>query len=541
MTKQPLQPIAVGTLSRRSVLGGMTAGGALALAPAASSAVIGSAGRPWTIPGLREWTPRLGTFTLGSPTRFLLRPGQASALSAEAELLTADLRALTGMGAVIQVTDRPVRAGEVLLQLGAGDPQLGAEGYLLQVAAGVTIAANSAAGVFYGGRSLLQLLRQSRSIPRGIARDWPRYPERGLMLDIGRKHLTYNWIVDRIHEMAWLKLNYLHLHFTEDLGWRIESDQVPRVHSEDAFLTKAQVRSLIELAAQHHITVVPEVDVPGHMGAALRNYPQFQLRDVLGQAATNKLDFTIPEARGFAQGLIEEYVDLFPGRNFHLGFDEFVPDTQQLLYPQLAAYARRRYGAGANGQDAVIGFANDLTALLRGHGRTARVAHDGTYGGSLVKLDTNAVVEWWTDFSPFAVGLNPLPEPKDILAAGNQIMNIGWYPTYYSNLPAYFPVPHPDLPGFYQDWAVHRFRGVLVLQGDLGTPYHDIAPTDPRNRGSRLSVWNDDPNKETEQQIALGIRPRLRIMAQKTWESPLLVPTYAQFAPVIDRVGDAPG
>ncbi len=543
MTRQPHRPHrpAVGPLTRRAVLGGLTAGGALALTAGAGWPVAGpAADRPWTIPALREWTSRLGTFTLGSPVTILVRPGQASALSAEAERLAADIRSLAGTGAAIQVTDRPVRAGEVQLRLGAGDAQLGAEGYRLDVAAGVTIAANGPTGVFYGGRSLLQLLRQSRSIPRGTARDWPRYPERGLMLDIGRKHLTYDWIVDRIHEMSWLKLNYLHLHFTEDLGWRIESERVPRVHSDDAFLTKSQVRSLIDLAAQHHITVVPEVDVPGHMGAALRNYPQFQLRDVLGQPATNKLDFTIPAARAFARGLIEEYVGLFPGPRFHLGFDEFVPDIQQDLYPQLAAYGRSRYGAGANGQDAVIGFANDLIAMLRGHGRTARVAHDGTYGGNLVKLDTGAVVEWWTDFSPFATGVEPLPEPQDILDAGNPIINIGWYPTYYSNLPPYFPVPHPDLSGFYQDWAVHRFRGVLVAHGDLGTPYHDIDPSEPRNRGSRLSVWYDDPDKETEQETAFGIHPRLRIMAQKTWESPLLVPTYAEFAAIIGRVGAAP-
>ncbi len=525
-------------LTRRSWLGAMAAaGGLVVLTPGASHSTMG---RPWTIPALREWTPQPGSFTLASPTRILVRSSQAAALVAEADLLAADIRRIKGVGAVAQVTDRPVRTGEVLLRLGAADPQLGTEGYRLEVAAGVTITASSAAGVFYGGRSLLQLLRQSASIPRGHARDWPRYAERGLMLDIGRKHLTYDWIVDRIHEMAWLKLNYLHLHFTEDLGWRIESEQVPRVHSEDAFLTKAEVTSLIELARRHHIEVVPEVDVPGHMGAALRNYPQLQLRDVLGQPATNKLDFTIPAARAFARGLIEEYVALFPSTKFHLGFDEFVPDTQQALYPQLAAYGRSRYGAGANGQDAIIGFANDLTDLLRSHGRTSRVAHDGTYGGNVVALDTSAVVEWWTDFSPFAVGIEPLPEPQEILDAGNPIMNIGWYPTYYSNLPPYFPVPHPDLAGFYEDWAVHRFRGVLVARGDLGTPYHDIDPAEPRNRGSRLSVWFDDPNKETEQQTAEGIHPRLRIMAQKTWESPLLVPTYTQFAAIIDRVGPAP-
>lgn len=523
-------------LDRRTLL----SAGALGAAGAATGPSEAATGRPWTIPALRRWRPSRGHFTLGTPARVVLLRHQAHLLAGEATQLAADLRAVIDRPVKVDVIDDRPRDGDVLLRLGPVGAHLGREGYRLALGGAAVVGAHTQAGAFYGGRSLLQLLGQGRRLPAGTGHDWPRYPERGLMLDIGRKHLTYDWIVDRVREMAWLKLNYLHLHFTEDLGFRIESSMSPRVHSDDAFLTKDQVRRLIDLCARHHIQVVPEVDMPGHMGAALRHYPHLQLRNALGQAETTKLDYTLPAAREFAEALVREYVRLFPGRWFHLGFDEYVPEAQQVQYPQLATYAESRFGAGANTRDGAIGFANDLVALLRGLRRGARVYHDGTFGGATQRLDRRAIVEWWTDFSPFAVGATSLPEPQQILDGGHRIMNIGWYPTYYTNLPAYFPVPRPDLPGFYEDWRVHRFRGVLVAEGDLGTPYHDIDPHEPANRGSRLSMWFDDPTKETQDQAAAGTRERLRVMAQQTWQSRHLVPTYDRFTEIVDRIGPAP-
>jgi len=538
MPQPALHPVHSGSvnLSRRALLGASGAYGGLTLLSLAGSATAaGLTARPWTIPALREWTPRTGTFTLSSTTQVVLRPGDADRLTDAAALLADDLQTLTGTRPPVVVRSATPQAGEIHLRLGAGDAQLGQEGYRLDVGKAAIVTANGVPGAFYGTRSLLQMLGQTAVLPAGLARDWPRYAWRGLMLDIGRKHLTYDWIADHIRTMGFLKLNYLHLHFTEDLGWRIESDRVPRLHSAE-FLTKTQVASLVALAARYQITVVPEIDVPGHMGAALASYPQFQLRDLFGQAATNKLDYTIPEARTFVRELIEEYLPLFPGPDFHIGVDEFLSPLQFGLYPQLQRYATATYGAHANVQDGIIGFANQLVALLRSHGKTTRAAHDGTNDGVTQRLDTETILEWWTDVSPLGVG-STIPTPQQLLDRGHRIVNAGWYPTYYSNLGIPLP-PKPDLEGMYETWAVHRFRGPLFLDGTWASPYLEVSPTEPGNLGSRLAVWNDDPTAETEAQIAAGIHPRLRIMAQKTWESPLLVPTYAEFAGVITRVGD---
>src|SRR5690606_30320592 len=97
---------------------------------------------------------------------------------------------------------------------------------------------------------------------------------------------------------------------------------------------KDEVRALIELASRYHVTVVPEIDMPGHLGAALAAHPEFQLVDVLGRPARTQLDVSNPAARAFARELIEEYLPLFPGPYWHLGGDEYMAPYDYPLYPQ---------------------------------------------------------------------------------------------------------------------------------------------------------------------------------------------------------------
>lgn len=513
----------------------------LALAPVTGSASSLAAQRPWTIPALREWRPGAGHFELGTPTRILVRPGQWKSLAREARVFAADLRALTGRGARVVVAMRQPRRGEILLRLGAGDRQLGREGYRLKVGAAVVIAGNSGAGVLYGTRSLLQLLRQaprpSYRLSAGVARDWPRYPERGLMLDNGRKHFSYDWIAARIKDLAYLKLNYLHLHFTDDQGWRIESAARPRVHS-DVHITKEQVRRLVALGKRYHVKIIPEVDLPGHMQEALRNYPQFQLKDAAGQAAANKLDFTIPEARRWARGLVVEYLSVFPGDQWHVGGDEFLSREQLNQYPQIGAYAKAKYGPDATAMDAVIGFTNEIAQLVRRHGKRPRVWHDNVGAGSRVEVTRHAVVEWWTDFSTLA-GSHQYRTPQQLLDAGYLVTNSSWYPTYYHGLNPELP-PQPEPKDVYETWAVHRFHGPLHAGPAVGTPWHTVSPGSRGLLGSRLAQWNDDPARSTTAEIAAAIHPHLRVMAQKTWQSPPLFSAYADFQRVMRRVGRPP-
>ena len=555
----PLQPLQVAVLALAlaacnggggydDVAGGATRSPArcTAVAPAAQPAMLAADGRPLTIPALREWQAATGTFQLCNESRILIAPADQAGLFPVAQVLAEDFAEQTGRAmAVVIAAPATANPGDISMSLGETDSRLGAEGYRMTVGNAIALKAIQPAGAFYGTRSVLQLLRQDSRIPAGEAIDWPRYPERGLMIDAGRKYFPATWIRRHIRELAWLKLNYFHLHFSDNLGFRVESSTHPEIVSEE-HLTKQEVREIVALAARHYITVVPEIDMPGHMDAALAPHPELQLVDILGRASPGRLDVTKPEAETFARELIEEYVPLFSGRYWHMGADEYMAPYEYPLHPQLQTFARQRYGANANGKDAIHGFTNWMDALLRSHGKVTRMWHDDLNGGSAVTINPEIIVEWWTNFSPLS---DPLPPaPQALLNQGHAIMNAGWWPTYYTlgvGIPGVpVPVPLPprvDFKDVYETWEVHEFYGPLFLNGTVQFPAETIAADEPRNLGSKLHVWCDDPEAETLEEIAEGIAPRLRVIAQKTWESPLLVPAHADFETVMGATGHAPG
>jgi hexosaminidase len=258
------------------------------------------------------------------------------------------------------------------------------------------------------------------------------------------------------------------------------------------YLTKRQVRDIVAYARARHIRVIPELDMPGHMQAALAAHPELR---VTGRP--DELDFTKPAARRFARDLILEYLDLFPGRYWHAGADEF------------------------SGPGDFIGFVNWIGRLVRAHGRTLRVWHDGlTQPG----LRRDVIVEWWADHAG--------PSPRQLLAGGHRILNAGWWPTYYDVGP--LGEVRPSMKAAYESWQVSLFGGLAI-----NTP----LPSSPLQRvparhvlGSELHVWNDDPSAETVAETARGIAPRLRVLAQKTWDTPPPAPTYAAFQRLWNRV-----
>ncbi len=489
--------------------------------PQRCAAILDTASqRPRTIPALRQWQPGGASFVLKPSSRITAQPE----LIDVAQTLADELSIGVGEG------------GDIVLSLSTCDAELGEEGYRLEVDGAVQISARTARGVFYGTRTLLQLAKQG-AVPGGIARDWPRYPERGMMVDAGRKYFTPAWLQSRVRELAYLKMNYLHLHFSDNEGFRIESASHPEIVSAE-HLTKDEVRAIVALAQRHFITVAPEIDMPGHLEAALASHPELQLVDVLGRAAPDRLDVTNPAALQFATELIDEYMELFPGPWWHTGADEYMAPYEYPLYSQLAAYAQEQYGAQAVAKDAVHGFTNRIDEIVRAHGRRTRMWHDDLNGGAAVTVNPDIVAEWWTNVSPLS---DPLPpEPQTLLDQGRTIVNAGWFPTYYVLGGAFgvSPLPPPaDMQSAYESWDVHEFYGPIYYDATLNFPPDVVDPGEPRNLGTRLNLWCDDPAAETEEEVALHIAPNLRVIAQKAWQSPPLVTGYAEFRQVMEAVG----
>ncbi|HVS67224.1 MAG TPA: family 20 glycosylhydrolase, partial [Mycobacteriales bacterium] len=222
--------------------------------------------RPLTVPAIEQWYHGSGKWQLGPNARILVWPKRAGTLMLGRQL-SADLRHVIHRSLPVAARRDGYRAGDVILHRSNDlSRRLGDEGYALEVSRFVRVTAPTSAGLFYGGRSLIQLLHQAASIPRGFGLDSPRYPERGLMVDASRTTYTTKWMLREIRRLAALKLNVLHLHLTDDQRWGIESRSFPALASKGAF-SRADIARILRLAHRDHVTVIPEIEMPGHLAA----------------------------------------------------------------------------------------------------------------------------------------------------------------------------------------------------------------------------------------------------------------------------------
>ncbi|GAA4840600.1 family 20 glycosylhydrolase [Kitasatospora terrestris] len=479
------------------------------LLPALAAPPAGAAtGAPQTVPALRQWTAGTGSYTFTTSSRVVVDPAYGAQLADEAATLADDLGALEGR--TVSVVTGTATAGDIALTL--GDGSLPAEGYRMTVGASIAISAATDTGAFYGTRTVLQLLHQSATVPAGTAVDQPTKAERGLMIDQGRKFFTVDWVKQHIKELAYLKLNYFHFHLSDTFGFRLESSTHPEVVSADHY-SKQDIADLVALGQKYHVTIVPEIDTPGHMNAVLAAHPELKLKNSSGTASAEFIDLSLPGTYALIKDLVNEYLPLFPAPYWHIGADEYVTDYNQ--YPQLLTYARATYGANATAKDTYYGFVNWSDALVRAAGKTTRMWNDGIKAGDgTVTPNADILVEYWYNY-----GLTP----QQLVNAGHTVANDSWTPTYYVLGGA-----KPDTKWMYETWTPDLFQGGNTLTD--GT----------KNTGSLIHVWCDNPTAETEDQIAAGIMYPLRGLAQQTWGSPKPATTYAAFTPIVTAVGHNP-
>lgn len=451
---------------------------------------------PSTVPAVREHTAARGPgWRPGKGNRVVVSD---DGLAGEGKLIAAEL----GMSYAGKKDDD--RAGDLRLALGGAkgaDP----ESYTMTVSGGrVNISGPASSGVFYGTRTLKQEVHAGATAPEGVVRDAPAKPRRGFMLDIARKYFTASWIEDRVRELGDLKYNELGLHFSDDQGFRIQSDTHPEIVSKE-HLSKAQVRDIIKLAESRHITVVPEIDSPGHLGAVIAAHPDLQLRNAQGVATKGAVDISKPASAKIVDELLNEYAGLFPGKQWNLGGDEYQALTvanPAASYPQLASAARAAYGSGGTVADLATGWLNDRADTVRAHDRTMRAWNDGFLKGTSVQPAKDLQVAYWTGKE---IGAR---QPVEYLSTGRELIN-------YNDEFLYYVLGQPNTFVYPTGQRIYEQWTPLVVRGTTPVP----AKYDDQILGGTFAVWCDLSNSQTQDQVAAGIRMPLAATAQKLWDS----------------------
>ncbi len=367
---------------------------------------------------------------------FRLRAGAVIAADDAAQSVATYLRRRLApvVGEAIEIAQagtasRRAASPQIELRLTA-ETELGAEGYRLEVTdAGVRLHAATAAGLFHGVQTLLQLLPQAVEAPAAATAfdaclpavrivDRPRFAWRGFMLDEGRHFHGKATVLDLLDVMAMLKLNVFHWHLTEDQGWRIAIDAFPKlteVASRRAgtarglvdmllgrhdgvphagIYTADDIREVVAYAAERHIEVVPEIEMPGHSKAAVAAYPEL---------SCSGGPFTVPTRFGifrdiycagkestftFLETVLERVLELFPGRYVHIGGDE-APMARWQKCPDCR---RRMQTEGlASPRELQTYFTNRMAGFLARRGRRA-IGWNEILGPG---LHPGAVVQYW--------------------------------------------------------------------------------------------------------------------------------------------------
>ena len=281
-----------------------------------------------------------GYFTVSPDTRIIFQGGNGE-IAAIGELLATYLKSAGVPGAAIVEDGIPGR-GDIHLFLN-GDARLGEEGYELSIGAdAVQLGASCPAGLFYGMQTLRQLLptkpSETINLPVVSIRDSPRFEWRGAMLDVARHFFGVDDVKRYIDLISHYKMNRLHLHLTDDQGWRIEIKSWPRLTDvggrtqvgggSGGYYTQDQYREIVEYARSRYVMIVPEIDTPGHTNAALASYAELNSSEEAPELYTGtKVGFSSLWIKSevtyrFLDDVVGELAALTPTPYIHIGGDE---------------------------------------------------------------------------------------------------------------------------------------------------------------------------------------------------------------------------
>ncbi|HEX2560425.1 beta-N-acetylhexosaminidase, partial [Phenylobacterium sp.] len=375
------------------------------------------------------------------------------------------------------------------------------EGYRLEVARGaVRLEADGPAGALRGLATLRQLVVRGQDgfeLPTVVIEDGPRFAWRGLMIDVARHFVSVETLKRQIDAMEAVKLNVLHLHLSDDEGFRVESRRLPRlteVASHGEYYTQDEVRDLVAYAAERGVRIVPEFDVPGHTGAILSAYPELSAAPVdpknrIGLMSL-AMDPTKPETFVFLETLFAEMAGLFPDAYFHVGGDE-VNAAAWTNNPSIRAYMAAHGHADAHALQRE--FSERVRRIVQGLGKTP-VAWEEV---AERPIDDGTVVQAWRSSEALA---HVTGQGNRAIATAGYYLDLLWPGLdHYARDPADLLATPPDNPS-------------LALGPKPTGPLS--AEQSARLLGVEAALWT---MTVSEEMVDAALWPRSALLAERFW------------------------
>ncbi|GGK00209.1 hypothetical protein GCM10007063_23220 [Lentibacillus kapialis] len=398
---------------------------------------------------------------------------------------------------------------------------------------GVKIVAASENAAMYALRTIQHfMINNDNTLPYGTIVDYPDVKGRRVHLDMARKYITKDWIIQHIREMSYFKMNAIQLHFSEDKGFRIESETDPEIVSDDGYLTKEEVREIIAEAEKYGVKVIPSLDTPGHVKHILKTHPEYGQVDKNGNHSEVALDVTNPEAVEYVKSLYTEYMELFEGStDFHIGGDEYMQfDRDPFMSdykPVLNEYAKETLGEDYIWKDVLADYINEIASHVYENGFKPRIFNDGIYYGEnnknpwepkepkqKVEMHDAIGIDFWAQMSW-----------NKSVAKLDAFVERGHEDIYNMNASYFYYVLRNEKPDdgrkqhsfdylnqdkrIYEDWTPGKFQG----DGNRVDDDSDFI------KGAALAIWNDNPDLVGEDVITKDIAKELRALASKSWNT----------------------
>lgn len=470
---------------------------------------------PKVIPALQKWESAKGFLLLKEKGTIYVSEEDKDQLEWCASQLAEDIKEMFGWQYSVEV-GRPSK-NAIILSLDDSAVKQGEESYEMKISDNVTIKASDKKGVFWGTRTLLQMIcNQPSGLQKGKAIDYPEYPSRGFMIDVGRKFFSLNFLKEYIKIMAFYKMNELQVHLSDNgfveffnndwnktySAYRLESERYPGLAAKDGHYTKEEFRNLQIWAAKHGIKIIPEIDVPAHSLAFVHYNPN--LAASCKEYGMDHLDLYKDEVYTFVDNLFDEYLSgdtpVFIGNEVHIGTDEYnMKEGEQFRV-----------------------FTNHCINMVKKYGKTPRLwgSLNQMKGNTKVDLNGTVVSAWNYDWM----------DMESAIKAGAKVVNMCDNFLYIVPAVNYYH-DFLDYKWLYENWTPEMMKEGHKMEKN------------PNILGAMFAVWNDRVgNGISEQDVHIRAFPAMQLLSEKLWKGDNHNNnSYSSFEKLCKATPEAPG